>query len=171
MKDPRLGTTLQLGRDSKRIDCVPMTGLVPWNWAPGYIAGFSLHVWLSYLHVSHLTSLFQLQTVRAGQGKKFCLLQRIQTGSWRLIQPTIQWVTEAKRPGLEADHSSPFSSKVKNGRNYTFIPLYSFVAYALAILTSPIRLPRLNLLFAYEFCAVFFSSKWSVPALNLSALL
>ena len=62
----------------------------------------------------------------------------------------------SKRPGLEADHLSPFSSKVKNERNYAFIPLYSFVAYALATLTSPFQLPRLNLLFAHEFRAVFY---------------
>jgi hypothetical protein len=38
--DSRLCVVLQLGRDSKRVDCVPMTGLVPWNWAAAYIAGF-----------------------------------------------------------------------------------------------------------------------------------
>jgi len=40
MKDPRLDVVLLLGRNRKRVDCVPMTGLVSLNWAAGYTAGF-----------------------------------------------------------------------------------------------------------------------------------
>jgi hypothetical protein len=51
-------------------------------------------------------------------------------------QPPIQWVPgavipEVKQPGLEADHSLPFSAKVKNAWNYTPIPQYVFMAWCL----------------------------------------
>jgi hypothetical protein len=48
-------------------------------------------------------------------------------------QPLIQWVPGAlssgvKRPGREADHSSPTSSEVKNTWIYTSTPPYVFMA-------------------------------------------
>jgi hypothetical protein len=51
-------------------------------------------------------------------------------------QPPIQWVPGAlslgvKRPGLEADHSSPSSADVKNAWSYTFTPQYVFMAWCL----------------------------------------
>jgi hypothetical protein len=43
------------------------------------------------------------------------------------IQPPVQWVLEAlkpgvKRPAREADHSPPSSAEVKNAWSYTFTP-------------------------------------------------
>jgi hypothetical protein len=37
-----------------------------------------------------------------------------------------------KRPGREADHSSPSSAKVKNEWSYTSTPQYAFMAWCLA---------------------------------------
>jgi hypothetical protein len=37
-------------------------------------------------------------------------------------QPSTQWVSEVKRSGREADHSSPSSAAVKNKWVYTFTP-------------------------------------------------
>ena len=49
------------------------------------------------------------------------LLQMVQFGCVWFTQPHIQWVPAAKRPGLEADDSLPFRSKVKNEWSCTFI--------------------------------------------------
>jgi hypothetical protein len=51
-------------------------------------------------------------------------------------QLPIQWAPgalylEIKRPGREADHSSPSSAKVKNAWSYTSIPKYVFTAKCL----------------------------------------
>jgi hypothetical protein len=51
-------------------------------------------------------------------------------------QPPIQWVPGAlslgvKRPGREADHSSPSSAEVKNAWSYTSTPQYVFMAWCL----------------------------------------
>jgi hypothetical protein len=56
----------------------------------------------------------------------FYLLHRVQNGSGP-TQPPVQWVQGAlssgvKRPGREADHSSP-SAKVKNAWRYTSTPI------------------------------------------------
>jgi len=42
-------------------------------------------------------------------------------------QPPVQWVqgvlsSEVKRPGREADHSTPSSAEVQNARSYTSAP-------------------------------------------------
>jgi hypothetical protein len=52
------------------------------------------------------------------------------------IQPSIQWVPGAlslgvRRPGREADHSSPSSAGVKNAWNYTSTSQYVFMAWCL----------------------------------------
>jgi hypothetical protein len=51
-------------------------------------------------------------------------------------QSPIHWVTMAvslgiERPGLEADHSHPSSSEVKNAWRYTSTPQYVFMAWCL----------------------------------------
>jgi hypothetical protein len=48
--------------------------------------------------------------------------------------PPIQWVPAVlslgvKRPGREADHSTPSSAEVKNAWSYTSTPPYVFVAW------------------------------------------
>jgi hypothetical protein len=53
-----------------------------------------------------------------------------------LTQPPIQWVTEGlspgiKRPGREADHSTPSSAEVKNVWSYTSTLQYIFMAWCL----------------------------------------
>jgi hypothetical protein len=51
-------------------------------------------------------------------------------------RPPIQWIPGTlslgvKRPGCEADHSSPSSAKVKNAWSYTSTPQYAFIAWCL----------------------------------------
>jgi hypothetical protein len=51
-------------------------------------------------------------------------------------QPPIQWVQGTlflgvKRPGREADHSSPSTAEVKNAWSYTSSPQYVFMAWCL----------------------------------------
>jgi hypothetical protein len=43
-------------------------------------------------------------------------------------QPPIQWVPGVKRPGREADHSSPATAEVKKMWIYTSTLLYFFMA-------------------------------------------
>jgi hypothetical protein len=48
--------------------------------------------------------------------------------------PPVQWVSEAlsleiKRPGREADHSSPSNAEVKNSWSYISTPQYAFMAW------------------------------------------
>jgi hypothetical protein len=43
-------------------------------------------------------------------------------------QPSIQWVSEVKRPGREADHSPPTSAEVKKMWIYASTPPYAFMA-------------------------------------------
>jgi hypothetical protein len=65
-------------------------------------------------------------------------------------QPPIQWVSGAlflgvKRPGREADHSTPSSADVKNAWSYTSTPQYAFMALCSVKkstgTTSPLTLP------------------------------
>jgi hypothetical protein len=54
----------------------------------------------------------------------------------RHTQPPIQWVPGAlslgvKRPGREADHSSPSSAEIKNAWSYISTPQYVFMAWCL----------------------------------------
>jgi hypothetical protein len=46
-------------------------------------------------------------------------------------QPPIQWVPEVKRPGREADHSTPSSALFKKMRIYTSTPPYAFTVKCL----------------------------------------
>jgi hypothetical protein len=61
-----------------------------------------------------------------GGGKNFLFstLSRLALGS---TQPHIQWVLGVKRPGREADHSPPASTKVKKIYVYTSTPSYAFM--------------------------------------------
>jgi hypothetical protein len=66
-----------------------------------------------------------------GGGQEFSLLHVVQTGSG--VYPTYPVGTggsfpEVKRPGHEADHSSPTSAEVKRTWVYTSTPLYAFMA-------------------------------------------
>jgi hypothetical protein len=56
------------------------------------------------------------------------------TASRTALGPTqspIQWVQGVKRPGREADHSSPSSVKVRDAWSYTSTPQYVFMAWCL----------------------------------------
>jgi len=72
-----------------------------------------------------------IQGLFAGRGKRlFFRMSRLAFGP---TQPPIRWVLwvlspETKRWGKGVDQPLPFSAKVKNDRNYTFTPLYAFMA-------------------------------------------
>jgi hypothetical protein len=54
----------------------------------------------------------------------------VQTGS-RPTQPPIRWISGAKLPEREADHSSPSTAEVKNVWSYTTTPQYVFMVWCL----------------------------------------
>jgi hypothetical protein len=61
----------------------------------------------------------------------FTTVSRLALGPTQL---PIQWVSGAlslgvKRPGREADHSPPYSTKIKNAWSYTSTPQYAFMAW------------------------------------------
>jgi len=65
-------------------------------------------------------------------GKTLSLLQNIQTGSGAhpaSCSGNSVALAGLKRPGREADHSPPFSAKIKNERIYTPPPTYAFIMW------------------------------------------
>jgi hypothetical protein len=93
-------------------------------------------------------------------------------------QPPIQWVPGAlslgvKWLGHEADHSSPFSAKVKNAWSYVSIPQYVFMASCIVKLIHScvtFVFERLyNLLFEVAFISGI-SQPWTLKSLSHSSL-
>jgi hypothetical protein len=73
----------------------------------------------------------------AGWGGDFSLFTiAVSRLALRPMQPPVQWVPGAlsqgvKRPGIEADHSSPPSAEVKNAWSYISTPPYILIEWCL----------------------------------------
>jgi len=70
------------------------------------------------------------------QGLRICLFTTASRMALGPTQTPIQWVPgslflEVKRPGREADRSSPSGAEVKNAWKYTSTPQYVFMAWFL----------------------------------------
>jgi hypothetical protein len=92
------------------------------------ISGAGIAQWYS----ARLRAAWSGVRVSVGVGN-FSLHRRIQTGSeahpTSYPMDTRGSFPKVKRPGSEADHSSPSSAVVKNAWNYTSTPQYVFMAW------------------------------------------
>jgi hypothetical protein len=106
------------------------------------------------------------------QGQKISLFSKMSRPALGLPTP-VQWVLGTtvypgvKKPGHEANHSPPFSPKVKNVWNCTFTPSYAFVACTMTTLFYFTLLYFTLLYFTLLYFTLLHFTLWQVKIFHL----